>query len=101
MANTLEFYKKSNNRVWVEFQDKDMPLETFLTLPESGRMIEKMYLEIITRYPETVKKEVSDMDIKGEVVGTFIKKYFLKKDKIYDVFLSKDGTFIKFNLEES
>jgi hypothetical protein len=94
MANTLEFYKKSNNRVWVEFQDKDMP-------PESGRMIEKMYLEIITRYPETVKKEVSDMDIKGEVVGTFIKKYFLKKDKIYDVFLSKDGTFIKFNLEES
>lgn len=103
MLNSLEFYK-THHGIFVDFNDtKNIPFKTFLTLPKAQNFIKKMYIEIITKYKKEIKEEVDDTNNIGLVVGTFINKHFLEKDKTYDVVIlggSESGEVIKFNLED-
>ena len=55
-----------------------------------------IYNKIVKEYYE----EIKDTKNKGEAIGLFIKKHFLKKDGIFDVIILDDGKLVKFNIEE-
>ncbi len=95
----MEFYKKAGY-IFVEYNEKEILLENFLKLPESKRIVHKIYHKIFTNYLDEIEYEVENISHKGEVVGVFIKKYFMKKEHPYDVILLDNGNVVRFNLEK-
>lgn len=96
---SVEFYKKGH-KIFVEYNDKTYTFAEFLYHEDSQYIIKKMYHKIIMDYSKKVEKEVENLNNKGEVVGVFIKKFFLKKDKTYDVTIMGDGSVVNFHLEK-
>lgn len=96
---SVEFYEKSG-KIRVQYNKKDFSLEEFLVLPEGKQILQKMYYKIITEYDDMIKGKVKDRNNKGEVVGVFIKNYFLEPDKSYDVVILGEEEVMKFNLEK-
>ncbi len=99
MNYNLEFYKE-NQMIHVKINDNHFLLNQFLLLKESKKIISKMYQKILAEYYSDIEREVSDMKNKGEVVGAFIKKHFLKKDFSFDVIIRGKGRIVQFNLED-
>ena len=98
MVTTIEFYQKGKT-IYVEFNSKTHTLAEFLQLKESRKMITKMYYKILNEYHKYIVHQVKNTSNMGEVVGVFIKRFFLKKDKVFDVVYYSDGNLIKFNIE--
>ncbi len=95
MAECVEFWKHKNN-IFVEYKSNSYSLKSFLKLPQSKMIIEAIYKKIVYNYPQELKKNKN----KYTIAGNFIKKHFLKKDKIFDVIIHNCGYVVKFNLEE-
>ncbi len=98
MVQTIEFYKKAG-RLFVDYNGKDLRLFEFMELPEGRKIINKMYQKIFIEYNKEIEHLVDNMNHKGEVVGAFINKFFLKKEVPFDVIILGNGNVIKFNLE--
>jgi len=96
---SLEFFLKQD-QVMVRYQDMTSPLRTFLIHPEGENLVQKIYLKIITDYRDKLPARLLDEGSKGQVVGEFIKKYFLESDKTFDVVFFPESGLLKFNLEE-
>jgi len=95
MAVTLEFWKQKD-KILVEFNKKVFSFQDFLKLPQAESILNQIYNKIVKDYYE----EIKDAKTKGEAIGYFIKKHFLKKDGIFDVIILDDGKIVKFNIEE-
>ena len=95
MATTLEFWKQ-NEKIFVEYNKKVYIFQEFLKLPQAESILDMIYNKIVKEYYE----EIKDTKNKGEAIGLFIKKHFLKKDGIFDVIILDDGKLVKFNIEE-
>ena len=95
MASTLEFWK-DGDQIYVEFNLVKYAMPEFLRLEEASMLIDRMYGEIILNY----KKDVDLDQPKLTVVAQFIMKYFLDKDRTFDVVILGNGDVVKFNLEK-
>jgi hypothetical protein len=98
MTTNLEFYRRDGS-IYVEYKDKEWPMAEFLKLEEAKKIINRMYQKILMDYNDEIKQLVQNVSIKGEVVGAFIKKYFLKANKTFDVVIYEESNLVKFNLE--
>jgi hypothetical protein len=95
MAVTLEFWKQ-NEKIFVEYNKKVYSFQEFLKLPQAENILDIIYNKITREYFD----EIKDIKNKGEAIGSFIKRHFLKRDGIFDVVILDDGKLVKFNIEE-
>jgi hypothetical protein len=95
MADLVEFWAQ-RGKIFVEHNSKIYLFTDFLKTREGKSIIDIMFREIVLKYPD----EIKDKKSKWEIVGNFIKKHFLKKDKIFDVVIHNDGKVVKFNFED-
>jgi len=100
MAHTIEFWQE-DGKIFVEYNLKKLSFENFLKQNDAKSIINDIYTKIKAHYMDKIEEEIKNPDLKPEVVGIFIKKFFLNKNSNYDVVILGDGSIVNFILEES
>jgi hypothetical protein len=94
----LEFWQEGDT-IFVDIDGRKHTLAEFIALPDGAFIVGKMYQVIIMDHCQDIEEEVDDLSNKGEVVGRFICRFFLKQDQVFDVVYLEGGNRVRFNLE--
>lgn len=107
-AATLEFYV-SNDEIRVMYNLKKISFSEFLALDGTKPLIQKICKAIKKQYPDEntcqdqfcMKTDQGDFQChSGSIVGKFIKKHFLKRDKFFDLLISENSDYVRFFPED-
>lgn len=109
-AITLEFYLKEGVP-WVNFDRVPMTLEEFTSVPGSRLAVLKLCKTILRDYrdesscenPVCLQYVNQDFHFPCDamnIVGNFIRKHLLDRDRMLDAVVSENSDYVKINMEK-